>query len=141
MLVAAGILLVCLALFWIVDRRMGTSFCRGGVRLKPEQPFGKAGGFQLMLGERYLLLVGALAILRNWVNTIGEYVLDRILLRTAAEHTSSTVSLSQYVASFKADYFGWVNSVEVLVQLFLFSRITKYFAATPALLLPPPISL
>jgi AAA family ATP:ADP antiporter len=141
MVVAAGILLVCLALFWIVDRRMGTSFCRGGVRLKPEQPFGKAGGFQLMLGERYLLLVGALAIIRNWVNTVGEYVLDRILLRSAAEHTSSTVSLSQYVASFKADYFAWVNSVEVLIQLFLVSRIIKYVGITGALLVLPLISL
>ncbi|HYR54929.1 MAG TPA: Npt1/Npt2 family nucleotide transporter [Myxococcaceae bacterium] len=140
MLVAAGILLVCLALFWIVDGRMG-SFCRGGIRLKPKAPFGKAGGFQLLFGERYLLLVGALAILRNWVNTVGEYVLDRILLRSAAEHTSSTVSLSEYVASFKADYFGWVNSVEVLVQLFLVSRIIKYVGITGALLVLPLISL
>jgi len=141
MLVAAATLLVCLALFWIVNRRTCSSCREKGVSVNPEKPFGAAGGFKLLFSERYLILVGALAIIRNWVNTVGEYVLDRILLQSASEHTSSTVSFSQYVASFKADYFGYVNLVEVLIQLFLVSRILKYAGITGALLVLPIISL
>jgi AAA family ATP:ADP antiporter len=141
MVVAAATLLVCLALFWIVHRRTCTSCLEKGVSVNPEKPFGEAGGFNLLFAERYLLLIGALAILRNWVNTIGEYVLDRILLQSASEHTSATVSFSQYVASFKADYFGWVNLVELVIQLFLVSRILKYAGITGALLVLPIISL
>jgi ATP:ADP antiporter, AAA family len=141
MLLAAAILLVCLSLFWIVHRRTCSSCRERGVSVDPEKPFGQAGGFKLLFGERYLMLVGALAIIRNWVNTVGEYVLDRILLQSAPEHTSSTVSFSQYVASFKADYFGYVNLVEVVIQLFFVSRILKYAGITGALFVLPIISL
>jgi AAA family ATP:ADP antiporter len=139
MVVAATILLVCLFIFWVVHRRTCTTCRELGRSVDPRQPFGQAGGLRLMLAERYLLLIGALTILRNWVNTGGEYVLDRILLHSAAAQTS--VSFGQYVASFKADYFAWVNSVEVLIQLFLVSRILKYLGIGRALLVLPLISL
>jgi AAA family ATP:ADP antiporter len=141
MVLAAGVLLLCLYVFWVVHLRTCTSCRNVGVPTNPEKPFGKASGFRLLLTERYLLIIGALSIFRNWVNTIGEYVLDRILLHSAAAQSASTVSFGQYVASFKADYFAWVNSVEVVIQLFLVSRILKYLGIGGALLVLPLISL
>ena len=138
MVVAAGILLVCLSLFQIVHLRT-SPVSRNDAH--PEEPLSRECGFRLILTNRYLLLIGVLSIVRNWVNTIGEYVLDRTLLRDAASHTSATVSFHQYVAAFKADYFGWVNAIVLVFQLFFVSRILKHFGVTGALFVLPLISL
>src|SRR5260370_6753235 len=57
MVVAAGVLLLCLFLFWVVHLRTCTSCRDVGAPTNPEKPLGKVGGFRLMLTHLYLLVI------------------------------------------------------------------------------------
>jgi AAA family ATP:ADP antiporter len=138
MLGAAGILVVSLALLsWV--HRCAPAALDGHEAAKP---LGPESGWSLLFRDRYLLLIGALALLRNWVNSTGEYVLDRALIPAAAEAAQSTgISPTRFICEFKADYFGAVNVLGLMVQLFLASRALKYLGVGRSLLVLPAVSL
>lgn len=110
-----------------------------------DAPLGKEGGFALLLSDRYLLLIAALAFLLNCANTNGEYILDRTLLA----HVQNVIPAgadpqafkAEYVGGFKASYFLYVNSATVVLQLFAVSRLIKYLGVRVALFIAPLISL
>ncbi|WP_437808772.1 NTP/NDP exchange transporter [Sorangium sp. So ce1078] len=82
MLVAAGVLLACLGLTYLVHRDDLAS--AGGEQAKADAPpGGAAGGFKIIAGDRYLLLIAGLTLVLNWVNSTGEYILDRTLIESA----------------------------------------------------------
>jgi AAA family ATP:ADP antiporter len=144
MLSAAGTLLVCLVLVAWVDRRTSQREERSlpdgrGVQ---DQVLAGDGGFTLLARDRYLLLVGALAFVLNWVNSTGEYVLDRTLLAAAPEDALRRgVSVAQFIGSFKAEFFAWVNAVGMVLQMFAVSRIIRYLGVRRALFIMPFVSL
>lgn len=138
MLLAAVILLACLGIALLVNRREG-----GRTRQKkeePEKPLATRGGFAVLASDRYLLLIGALTMLLNWVNTTGEYVLDRTLIK-AASTMAGSMTAEQFIGSFKAGYFGWVNLIGVSLQLLAVSRIFKVLGVRGALFLLPLVAL
>ena len=143
MLSAAGTLLVCLALVAWVDRRTNE---RGehsprDKRAAPEQVLAGDGGFKLLARDRYLLLVAALAFVLNWVNSTGEYVLDRTLLAAAPQDAlRGGESIAQFIGSFKAEFFAWVNVVGMGLQMFAVSRIIRYLGVRRALFIMPFVS-
>jgi AAA family ATP:ADP antiporter len=140
MLVSAGLLLVCLLITWHVHRREA----RAGSRREraEDKPLGTTSGFTLLVRDRYLLAIAALMFIVNWVNTTGEYVLDRTLVASAAdEATRAGMSTLLFVGTFKAEYFQWVNVVSVVLQLFFVSRIIKYLGVRRALFIMPIVSL
>jgi AAA family ATP:ADP antiporter len=140
MLVSAGLLLVCLLITWYVNRREQRS-PRERVQVK-EEPLGTTGGFTLLVRDRYLLCIAALMFVVNWINTTGEYVLDRTLVAGAADEAARAgVSTLRFVGAFKAEYFQWVNIVSVVMQLFVVSRIIKYLGVRRALFIMPIVSL
>src|SRR5262249_45619781 len=49
--------------------------------VKSEEPLGKEGGFQLILRDRYLLLIAILTVLLNVVNTSGEFLLSKLVVQ------------------------------------------------------------
>src|SRR5262249_55019897 len=123
MLGAAELLMVSLALLSWVHHHAPTALDGH----QAAEPLGPGSGWSLLLRDRYLLLIGALALLRNWVNCTGEYVLDRTLVSAAAEAVVATgISPSRFIADFKADYFGAVSVLGVVVQLLVASRALKY---------------
>ncbi len=133
MLLAAVILVVCTGLSVVVQRReSGTA----KPDAPPEEPLTGPNGFALLLGDRYLLLLGALAIVLNAVNTTGEYVLDRTLLEAAKGEARPEV----FIGAFKARYFEWVNIAGVLLQMFAVSRIIRYLGLRRALFIMPFVS-
>jgi ATP:ADP antiporter, AAA family len=141
MVCAAGLLLVCLGLFAWVHRQLPAVSQRGDA-VRSDGPLGRQSGFALLLQDRYLLLIGALALLRNWVNSTGEYVLDRTLVASAAQLAGAAgISTTLFIAEFKADYFGAVNVLGVLCQLFLASRVIKHLGVGRALLVLPAVAL
>jgi AAA family ATP:ADP antiporter len=81
--ISAVLLLVCLGLVWIVQRSAQRDRSSGGAPKQKEEPLGKEGGFAMIARDRYLLLIAALILLLNFVNTNGEYILDRSLLPAA----------------------------------------------------------
>lgn len=132
---AALILLVCLLLLALVDRRLAPK--TPGHEMKDEPLVGEHA-FRMLIRDKYLLLIAALTLLLNWVNSNGEYVLDRTLLASLG-HMSEHDAM-RFIGAFKADYFGWVNLVGVLLQLFAVSRILTRFGVRRALLILPSVA-
>jgi AAA family ATP:ADP antiporter len=144
MLAAAATLLVCLGLVAWVNRRTGEREERspGNGHGAGEQVLAGDGGFRLLARDRYLLWVGALAFVLNWVNSTGEYVLDRTLLAAAPEDAlRGGESVAQFIGSFKAEFFAWVNIVGMGLQMFAVSRIIRYLGVRRALFIMPFVSL
>ncbi len=140
MLVASGILLVCLGLTYVTHGRE--------VLRQPHAPGARptrlvgANGFSLVLRDPYLLLFAALIFVLNWVTKTGDYVLDRKLLAAAHEAALTRgIHASAYIGQFKARYFEWVNALGVVLQLLAVSRIIKYLGLRAALLFMPFASL
>jgi AAA family ATP:ADP antiporter len=143
MLVAAGILLVCLWLTWITNRREARRARAAGERKAHEDaPLSGADGFSLVLRDRYLLLFAGMLFVLNWVTKTGDYVMDRRLVATAHDlvQTHGQPALA-YVGAFKARYFLWVNGLGVAIQLLAVSRIIKYLGLRTALVIMPLASL
>jgi AAA family ATP:ADP antiporter len=141
MLVAAGLLVLCLGLTWITHRREAGRV-RGAHKGAESAPLVGADGFSLVLRDRYLLLFAGLIFVLNWVTKTGDYVLDRKLLATAHDALQTHgVPAAAYIGKFKARYFEWVNGLGVALQLFAVSRIIKYLGLRAALVIMPVASL
>jgi AAA family ATP:ADP antiporter len=140
--IAAVLLVVCVGITRIVDRiDIPVPESGGVVSSKKDEPMGKEGGFTLVAKDKYLLLIGALTLLLNWVNTTGEYVLSRTLLAEAAAQNLDKDATEQFIGEFTSGYFSWVNIVAVTMQLFVVSRVFKYLGLRVALLIMPLVSL
>jgi AAA family ATP:ADP antiporter len=93
MLVAAGLLGVCMILTNWVHQREGVA----GLRARAVQaPVGSSGGFKLILGSRYLLLIAMMVLLANLVNTTGEFILGKTV-EGLAEQSSNPRGLYRRV--------------------------------------------
>jgi AAA family ATP:ADP antiporter len=79
--IAAGLLVVHLLLYRVIGRRM-----RGTENKKLKiAPLSKGNGFAMVMKSRYLLLIAALLVVLNIVNTTGEYILGS----SVVEHAKS----------------------------------------------------
>ncbi len=150
LLLASAILMLTLVLTNMIDARESKKprpEAGSDSLLAPpdEEPMGDGGAFQLVMKNRYLLLIALLMLILNWVNTTGEYILGRVVTRTAedlvAAGQSGGLDVGQYIGKFYSDFFSIVNVVGVLTQLFLVSRILKYLGVRIALLILPVIAL
>jgi len=108
---------------------------------QPDRPLSNRNAFQLVVHDRYLVLIALMILLLNWVNSAGEYVLDRALLASAAGARAHGVAPQEFVGAFKADYFAWYNLLGVLLQLFAVSRILGRLGVRSALLFLPGFAL
>jgi AAA family ATP:ADP antiporter len=102
-----------------------------------------------VFSQRYLLLVGFLILMVNFVNTTGEYILGETLERTAKGLAAAgqTGGLppeefeEQFIGNYYAGFFTWVNWLTALIQLFIVSRFFKWFGVRAALFVLPLIAL
>jgi AAA family ATP:ADP antiporter len=140
MLIAAGVLMLCLGLTYVVHRREGH---RDAKHLKEhDAPLEGANGFALVARDRYLLLLAAMVFVLNFVTKTGDYVLDSKLIVAAHEAASATgIKPALYIGEFKARYYEWVNGIGVVMQLFLVSRIIKHLGMRAALIIMPIVSV
>ncbi len=103
------------------------------------------GTFRLVYQERYLLLIALLILVLNWVNTTGEYVLGRTVARAAeaavAAGTADGLSVAEYIGRFYSEFFFGVNLAGLVLQLFVVSRLLRYFGVRTAVLVLPLIAL
>src|SRR4030095_6008297 len=97
------------------------------------------------LQTRYLLLMGLMLMLLNWVNTTGEYILGSIVKDTVSQTIASGhaagLSQEQLIGDFYSKYFTYVNVLGLLLQLFVVSRVVKYLGVSKAVMILPIISL
>jgi len=109
-----------------------------------EAPKSTGGAMQLVFRSRYLLMIACLMMLLNWVNTTGEFILGDTVAQAAADAvangTAGDMSEQDFVRNFYGSFFTVVNLVALLAQLFVVSRILKYFGVRVALLILPAIA-
>lgn len=160
---SAALLLICLFLFGAVNRRVATTSTPGSMAPRIVEPLAKEGGFQLVFGTRYLLLIALMILCTNMVNTTGEYILSNAALQYAEQEVSVASVLgpdaaaaveggasltedqrqrmkderSPFVGRFYGEFFFYVNLAGLLIQLFFVSRIFRFFGIRAALFVLP----
>jgi len=116
---------------------------RGEPLPEPEQGSGQSA-FGLVWNTRYLLLICLLVMFINWVNSNGEYLLGSMVdaaATEAVESGSTQLSKGEFIGGFYASFYGVVNVVALLVQLFLTSRIVKFAGVGRAVMVLPIIAM
>jgi AAA family ATP:ADP antiporter len=105
----------------------------------------RKGAFALVFGNHYLLLVALLMLVLNWVNTTGEYILGRTVAGAAAAAvsagTAGGLTVPEYIGEFYSKFFFGVNLLGLVLQLFVVSRLLKYFGVTVAVMVLPLIAV
>lgn len=152
MLLAGAILFLCIVMANWIHRRatIGQAAAKAA-----SVPLNSQGAFQLVVGHRYFLLIAGLMVILNLVNTTGEYMLGQKVTeeaqRFAAVETVSPpgdgqttppkaaaeLKAKQYIASFYGDFLALVSLLSALAQLFLVSRILKFFGVPASLFFMP----
>ena len=102
-------------------------------------------GFALVFQDRYLLLIGLLMLIINFVNTNGEYILGKMVLASyTATHGEAAVAgmdAKKVIGEFYGNFQTMVNVLSALLQAVLVSRVMKYFGIRVALLILPVVAL
>jgi AAA family ATP:ADP antiporter len=112
-----------------------------------EKPLQKGGGFRLILKSRYLIFVAFMILMLNYVNTTGEYIRSDVWkqsaneARLAGEIEDSEEATVRYFTKIESGFNEIVNLLGMLIQLFLVSRIFKWFGVRGAVLFLPFIAL
>ncbi len=100
--------------------------------------------FAMVFRTRYLLLIGLMLMLLNWINTTGEYILGSIVKDTAsamiAAGEAPGLNEGQLIGDFYAKYFSLVNGLGLVLQLFVVSRIVKHAGVAWAVMVLPALS-
>lgn len=145
MLLAALLVLgSCLVTAAVCRRESGRLARPVAPAARPRGDAGERAGFALVLRDRYLLLVAGVTLLLNWVGTLGEYILDRTLLAQATATVATDpgrMTVVQYIASFRASYFGWVSLLGLLMQLLLVAPAIRWLGVRAVLFVLPLLAL
>jgi len=102
------------------------------------------GGIELVLRDRYLLLIALLVVLLNWINTTGEFILADFVQRDAEARVAASDTMldaRELIAAFYGNFQFWVTLVGLAIQLFVVSRLYRHPAVgvRGALLIHPVI--
>ena len=130
----------------IVDRRER----HGAPPRPPEVKDHPEPALALVLSTRFLLVVGIVTLLLNWVNTNGENLLFQVVQESlngevAQLGIAAGVETLAYVrrgtTAFYGNFFFWVNIVALLLQAVVASRLLKYGGFGAIFLMMPVIAL
>ncbi len=149
MLIAAGLLGVCMLLINVVSRRERAALERREAAPPRAETAGTgadgspaadddASGFTMVLRDRYLLSIALMLLVTNVVNTNGEYILGAKITEVAL---ASGGDAEQMIGGFYSGFFTWVNLLSAALQLFAVSRILKYAGVRKALFVLPLIAI
>jgi AAA family ATP:ADP antiporter len=141
--ITAGILLVSLGVYWLIERRREGRAPEPETPDKPKEKGSAANGFKLVFQSKYLLLLAFLMILLNIVNTTGEYILGEFVVQAAdaAVAADSSVDKGAFIGSFYGEYFFVVNILTVLLQAFVAARLAKHLGIAGVLFALPLVAL
>jgi ATP:ADP antiporter, AAA family len=144
MLIAVAALCICAALTrlagYIVTKRGGEL-----EKKKDQTPLSSEGGFQLLLRDRYLMLIAILTVLLNIVSLSGDFIFGKLLVDQTNHVVGTAASLMKarkaYIGSYYATYYEWTNAVSFIIQAFLVSRIFRRIGVRGSMFVLPVISL
>jgi AAA family ATP:ADP antiporter len=107
----------------------------------------RSGAIGFIFSHPYLIVVGLVVMLTNWVNTNGENLLFRVIqdsltAEAAAKGIADTQTfLRQGTAAFYGSFFFWVNCLALFFQAFVASRLLRYGGFGAIMLMLPTIAL
>lgn len=122
------------------DRRAELDRFAGEVDLS-----GSESPFRMVFRCPYLLLIGFLVLLLNWVNTNGQVILQDFVIRSAdaavASGQAGGLTRGEYIGVFWASFNSGVSLLTLVLQFLVVSRVIKYLGVRIALLVLPLIAL
>jgi AAA family ATP:ADP antiporter len=137
---AGGILVICVLLVQVVARRAQGRETPAQAAAA-DKPLGKEGGFELIFSDRYLMLIAALTVILNVVNTSGEYLFGRYVVENAnamyGAGPEGAALRERFIGTTYSQLFGAVNLAGFLLQMFVVSRIFKYLGVGKSLFIHP----
>ncbi len=134
MVIAAALYALALVVATIIDRGPAVGARAAAERIAPAAPRTR-GVFSLVMRDRYLLLIGALLIVANLVNTQGEFILaDAVKIHAEAFPAAERQVV---IGRFYGGFYGAVNALALVVQAFLVARVLKRGGTRWALFLLP----
>jgi AAA family ATP:ADP antiporter len=145
LLVSGGILGICILFTWIIHKReikrIEAKLSKVSQEEKQtgevqEKPLEKGGAFQLLFKSRYLLYIAFFVLLMNFINTNGVFMLDKV-----AEIAAAKAVETQFLTKFYAGFYNIQNLFAMFVQLFIVSRIFKWFGVRVAIFILPALAL
>jgi AAA family ATP:ADP antiporter len=128
-----------LLLYWLVDRREPRHGENHADEPKANVQDSGRNGFALVFANRYLLLIALTLVLANWVNTTGEYILDRLI--EAERDLLPIAQRDAFVGAFRGNFYFWVNVLTTLIQALLVSRIVRRLGIGGVLFALPLVAL
>jgi ATP:ADP antiporter, AAA family len=144
MLVGAVLLVVQVIVTNYVDyrERARVTARRAAAPKAPAKTGSSKGAFSMVFNTKYLLMIAMMLMLLNWVNTTGEYILGSIVRDNAvAQFGQGSDAVGKSIGEFYSTYFTYVNILGLLTQMFLVSRIIRYFGVGVGIMVLPIISL
>jgi ATP:ADP antiporter, AAA family len=134
----AGLLIIHLLLYWVVDRRQTRARGPAG---ESAPPLPGPGGFTLILRSPYLRLFAGMMILLNAVNSTGEYIIRRAVSAAADTAAAAGADREAFIGAFSGSYLFWVSVGALVLQAFVVSRIVKYLGVKGVVLALPLVAL
>ena len=154
MLVAGGILAICILFTWIIHNREIKRIKAKAVKVgqeekikkdEQEKPLERGGAFRLVFKSRYILYIAFFVLLLNFINTNGVFMLDTVAEGAAVKAietgTAGGLDKGQYLTKFFAGFYNIMNLFAMFVQLFVVSRIFKWFGVRVAIFFLPALAL
>ena len=139
MILASFLLGVFILLIVSVNKRETAG--SAGEAQKAKQPLGKEGGFQLVLKNRYLLLIAFHVLILNLVNTVGDFILGSLFAEDAIARIGAEDAFREaramHIRTAYATFFLWVNFAGFLIQSILVSRFIKHLGVRRSLFIGP----
>jgi len=143
MLVTAAILAICFGVIVLVNRREVRRTDDVGQQ-QNDAPITGRNGFALVFSDRYLLLIAGLMVVLNIVNTSGEFLLSKLVVGEALQQFGSEAQLAErqrFIGGFYGTFFGRVNLLGLLLQLFVTSRLMRFMGVRGLLFILPVVAL
>lgn len=152
-LVAGGILGICIVITQFIHNReikrtaykTSKSFEGKAEKSAQEKPLEKGGAFKLVFKKKYLLYLAFFVLLLNLINTNGVYMLDTVADSTAiqaiADGSAGGLNKGEFLTQFFAGFYNIMNLFAMFVQLFIVSRIFKWFGVRVAIFFLPVLAL
>jgi AAA family ATP:ADP antiporter len=144
MLVAAAILVACIVVARLVNR-IQVKAATPEKAAEADEHLGKVGAFELLRKDRYLMLIAALVVLINVVNTTGEYLLGRMVVEASEAQfgtaASSLEARQAFVGAFYGEFYSLFNFLGFSLQILAVSRIMNALGVGGALFVHPLVAL
>jgi AAA family ATP:ADP antiporter len=141
MLFAAVVLLLPLGLILWSNRRERKA--GRDAAAMADAPLGRKNGFRLVFSDRYLFLIAMLFVVLNLVNTLGQFLLDRLILEESLRRIAVNPAADQgeIVRRLTGGVQLSVNILGFILQTLAVSRIFKLIGVRGALFILPVLAL